>query len=83
MGSDTSAGVQLAAVFPRLISGYCPRASLHPRGFQVLQLLLLFVLKEEKRDQSLNCVFSLQGTKKKSIITFIWLVFNEIIKKIS
>lgn len=78
-----TAGVQLAAVFPQRSSGYCPRAPLHPCSFQVLQLLLLFVLRDEGRDQSLNCMFSLQGTNKESIIAFTWLAFHEIIKKTS
>lgn len=78
-----AAGVQLAAVFPQLSSGYCPRAPLHPCSFQILQLLLLFVLRDEGRHQSLNCVFPLQGTNSESIIQFTWLAIYEIILQVS
>lgn len=61
-GSRTSTGVRLATVFPRLVSSYCPRTWFHPCSSRVLQLLLQFLLQDEKRDQSPGCVFPLQET---------------------
>lgn len=62
-------------MFPHLISGYCPESALQPCGFQVLQLLLLFVLKEKAPKFSCVCMF--QGPNKKSITALPWLVPHE------